>query len=519
MLVNWLLAAAPIGVVIILMLGFRRSASAAGLAGWITALAAAGLRFGAGPVLLVLAQGKALLFAGAVLYLIWMALWFYHALKQAGAFDTLSRALPAYVTDHTLQALLLAWAFGGFLEGVAGFGVPTAIVAPLLVAAGYGPVAAAIMASIGEAWAVTFGGLGNALLALAAASHRQPIELGPTSALVLGLAVLGGGLAILWTIGGLPAIRRNLRAFLVMGIVIGLTQYALSLTPFFSLAVLSAGFAGVVAAIVLGRGAAAPNPSSESKPAPAPGPAGPPLWLALAPYALLVVIVIVTQIFPPLTQALNRVMIQVDFPEMRTALGFVTPAGAGRTISIFGHTGALMAYATALSLALFAWQGKLPGGLRLALFESGRATVRRALPPTLGILAMVAMAVTMENAGMTLALAQGLSQIAGLAFPLVTPFIGALGAFMTGSNVNSNVIFTSLQQTTAQLLSLNPVVILAAQTTGGAVGGAFAPAKIMLVCSTVGLSGQEGKVLKPVLVYGVLILAVVGVAALATAGR
>jgi lactate permease len=118
---------------------------------------------------------------------------------------------------------------------------------------------------------------------------------------------------------------------------------------------------------------------------------------------------------------------------------------------------------------------------------------------------------------MTLALAQGVSQIAGTAFPLASPFVGALGAFMTGSNVNSNVIFTSLQQTTAQLLKLNPIVILAAQTTGGAVGGAFAPAKVILTCSTVGLLGQEGKAMKSILVYGVVILAAVGLVALVAA--
>ena len=516
MLLNWLLAAAPIGVVILLMLGFRRSASVAGLAGWLTALAVAGLRFGAAPTLLALAQGKALLFAGHVLYLIWVALWFYHVLKQVGAFDTLSHVLPTYVADRTLLALLLAWAFAAFLEGVAGFGVPTAIVAPLLVAAGYSPISAAIIASIGEAWAVTFGGLGNALLALATASHLSPAALGPTSALALGLAMLGGGLAVLWTIGGVAAIRRNLRAFLVMGTVMSVTQYALALTPFFPLAVLSAGFAGIVAAIWLGRGSARSPLAAPAKPV---NFDGLPLWLALAPYVFLVTIVVITQIFPPLTQLLNTLTIKVDFPEMTTALKYVTPAGTGRTISIFGHTGALMAYATGLSLALFAWQGWLKGGLRHALVETGRATVRRALPPTVGILAMVAMAITMENAGMTLALALGLSQLSGAAFPLAAPFIGALGAFMTGSNVNSNVIFTSLQQTTATLLRLNPVVILAAQTTGGAVGGAFAPAKVMLVCSTVGLSGQEGKVLRPVLVYGILILAAVGIAALVMAGR
>jgi lactate permease len=495
------------------MLGFRQSAATAGLAGWCMALLVAGTRFGAGPVLLVLAQGKALLFACHVLYIIWMALLFYHALRYSGAFEVISARLSGYVGDRSIQALLLACAFGGFLEAVSGFGVPSAIVAPMLVAAGYAPIASAVMVSIGEAWAVTFGSLGNALLAMATASHRPVATLAPASAVLLGIACFGGGLAVLWTIGGFAVARRNLGPYLAVVVVISAAQYGLALTPLLQLAALGAAFAGVLAAIAAGRfraSAVAPaRPKSE-------GHADlMPLGLALLPYLLLVVIVMLTTLVAPLNQALNTVIIQFQFPEMKTSLGYVTPAGLGRTISIFGHTGALMGYTTALTLALFGWQRRLPSGLLRTLRAVGQATISQALPATAGIISMVAMAITMDHAGMTLALAQGVSQTAGLAYPLASPFIGALGAFMTGSNVNSNVLFTSLQQATAQILKLDPVLILAAQTTGGAVGGAFAPAKVILACSTVGLTGQEGKVLKAILVYGLAILSVVGLVTLA----
>jgi len=513
---TWFLAASPILVVVVLMLGFRRSAATAGLAGWCVALVVAGAVFGAGPGLLVLAQGKALLFACHVLYVIWMALIFYHTLRHVGVFDAISARLPGYVEDPTIQALLLACAFGGFLEGVAGFGVPQAIVAPLLVAAGYAPIAAAVMASIGEAWAVTFGGLGNALLAMATASHRSAADLAPASATLLGIACLGGALAVLWTAGGAKGLRRYLVHCLLVVAAIAAVQFGLALTPLFQLAALTAGFAGIVVAIAAGWWRPA---TARSTPHSAPG-AGAglmPLWLALLPYLLLVVIVVLASLVSPLNQALNAVVIAFQFPEMRTALGYVTPAGLGRTISVFGHPGALLAYATLLSLALFAWQGRLTAGLAQTLRAVGRATLTGALPATVGIISMVAMSITMDHAGMTLALAQGLSQIAGRAYPLASPFIGALGAFMTGSNVNSNVIFTSLQQTTAQILKLDPLVVLAAQTTGGAVGGAFAPAKVILACSTVGLTGQEGKALRAILLYGLAILLVVGLVALVTA--
>jgi lactate permease len=119
---------------------------------------------------------------------------------------------------------------------------------------------------------------------------------------------------------------------------------------------------------------------------------------------------------------------------------------------------------------------------------------------------MVGMAVTMEHAGMTHLLADGIARLAGPAFPLAAPFIGALGAFMTGSNTNSNVIFGDLQQSVAALVGVSPLIILAGQTAGGAIGSAFAPAKIIVGCSTV--EAEEGPALRAVMRYGLAMLAV-----------
>ena len=105
----------------------------------------------------------------------------------------------------------------------------------------------------------------------------------------------------------------------------------------------------------------------------------------------------------------------------------------------------------------------------------------------------------------------------GGAFPLISPFIGLLGAFMTGSNTNSNVVFTALQQSTAGLVGASTAVILAAQTTGGALGSMIAPAKLIVGCSTAGLEGKEGQVLRITLRYGLAIALLAGVVALVAA--
>src|SRR5688572_4023094 len=111
MLLTWLGAAAPIAVILVLMLGWRTSAARAGLAGWLTALVLAVVVFGAGSQVLLVAQGKALLLSAYVLYIIWMALLFYHVLNEAGAVRSIGAGLTALTTDRNTQALLLSWTF------------------------------------------------------------------------------------------------------------------------------------------------------------------------------------------------------------------------------------------------------------------------------------------------------------------------------------------------------------------------------------------------------------------------
>jgi len=128
---------------------------------------------------------------------------------------------------------------------------------------------------------------------------------------------------------------------------------------------------------------------------------------------------------------------------------------------------------------------------------------------------MVGMAVIMSHSGMTNLLAEGLSASFGAAlYPAVAPFIGALGAFITGSNNNANVLFAVLQMRTAELLGLPVPLILGAQTAGGSLGSVMAPAKVIVGCSTVGLGDNESVVMGKILVYGLVPVAIVAIAAL-----
>jgi len=514
--VNWLLAFSPIAVVLVLMVGFRWGGKKAGPVGWVVALIVAWAFFGAGPQVLLTSQLRGILLTLYVLYIIWMALVLYRVVDEAGAITVIGRGIARLTAEPTMQLLLLAWAFSSFLQGVAGFGVPIAVVAPLLIGMGFAPVVAVAAVAIGHSWSVTFGDIASSFQALMAATGLPGEELAPWSSAFLGIACFGCGIAAAWAFEGWRSVRRGWPALLVVGGVMAGVQAGLAMNRLWNLAGFVAGLAGLaVGALVarlpryqVGRALAGPQPSETGTDKGNRPPLS--LGLALAPYLALILVVSAAELWPWLHEVLNEVQIRIPFSEVQTSYGWTTPAGVGRTISVFGHAGALLAYVSFAFFLIFRWTGHYSAGAGRRIV---RQTVKSAVPSSIGIASMVGFAVAMDHAGMTYVLAAGLGAAAGPLYPLVAPFIGLLGAFMTGSNTNSNVVFALLQQQAAQLLGISAVIILGAQTTGGALGSMLAPAKLIVGCSTAGLAGQEGQVLKKTLWPGLIIAGVVGLVA------
>jgi lactate permease len=500
----WLLALSPIIVVLILMVGLRWGGSKAGPVGWLTAIIVSLAFFGATPRLLAYSQLKGLLLTFYVLYIIWMALVLYNVVNEAGAITVIGRAISRLTGDRVMQLLILSWVFSAFLQGVAGFGVPIAVVAPLLIGMGFEPVTAVVATAIGHSWSVTFGDIASSFQALIAATGLSGQELAPWSALLLGMACFGCGLAAAHAHSGLKALWHGLPAILIIGALMSGTQYLLATNGLWNLAGFVAGLVGLlagaaVARLPLYRSDSVTSTTAESRLG---------LPLALTPYLLLIVLVTAAELYGPLHEFLNSVVIRIRFPEFRTAYDWTTEAGTGRTISIFGHPGALLAYTSVIGYLLYRRTGHYDGGV---LRQITTNTLRSAVPSSIGIASLVSMALIMDHSGMTYLLAEGISQSVGAAFPFFSPLIGVLGAFMTGSNTNSNVIFAPLQKEAAELIGISVFIILGAQTTGGSLGSMLAPAKVIVGCSTASLAGHEGEVLKKTLLPGLLIAACVGV--------
>jgi lactate permease len=475
------------------------------------AMVVAWLFFGAGPDVLFYSQVRGLLLTLYVLYIIWMALVLYRVVDEAGAIEVIGRGIARLTTEPTMQLLLLAWAFSAFLQGVAGFGVPIAVVAPLLIGLGFAPVVAVAAVAIGHSWSVTFGDIASSFQALMAATRLPGEVLAPWASVFLGVACFGCGIAATWAYKRGQSVRQGWPALLLMGIAMVGVQAILATSGLWNLAGFAAGLAGLAVGALVSRlpryqMASLPrdNEISQSQPRMS-------LGLALAPYLGLIVVVAAAELWPWLHDTLNQVKLEIYFPEVSTNQGWTTAAGTGRTISIFGHAGALLAFVSLVFYLFYRLTGQYAPGVERRIVQR---TVKSAVPSSIGIATMVGMAVVMDNSGMTYVLAAGLAAAAGPLYPLVAPYIGLLGAFMTGSNTNSNVVFAPLQQQAAQLLGINALIVLAAQTTGGALGSMLAPAKLIVGCSTAGLAGQEGNVLKKTLWPGLLIAGAVGALAM-----
>jgi lactate permease len=339
-------------------------------------------------------------------------------------------------------------------------------------------------------------------------------ELAPLSALVMGIAAFPCGLLVTVIGNGWKSLKRAFLPVLVLSLVMGGVQYILAMNTLWTLAATGAGVAGLIVGFVMVRFPAFRNHEADRtqfRPQEDDQDQGKSLWLALLGYGLLVVLAFVVNLVEPVQEFLSRVVFTLNFPEVSTRLGWVTEAGPGRKIDLFAHPGTILLYTCIISLIVYRAIGYIKKGAIKGILQR---VMRSGVNSSLGILAMVGVASIMLHSGMTFLLAQGLSLSFGRnIYPAVAPFIGALGAFITGSNTNSNVLFGVLQQNAAQLMNLSVPLILAAQTAGGSLGSVLAPAKVIVGCSTAGLAGEEGSVMRHLLGYGLITIAVVSLVA------
>ena len=506
---SWTLAILPVLVLLAGILWFKWEAAQVGAVSWFIALVVASTYFGADWRLLSLANSKGMSLSLFVLLIIWGAVLLYNVVEKSGAIKVIGAKMVTVTEDKLLQCLLLSWCFTSLLQGIAGFGVPVAVVAPIMVVMGFSPLTAVATCLIGHSWAISFGSMGSSYYSIQLVTKIPGEVIGPLMALTFAIPIFATGFGVAHIYGGMAAVRKGMSTIIPTGAAMSATLWFMNFIGAAQLASLMAAISGccVMMAIVLFRRQRANAPTSTPDPLKKPGMG---FHLACAPYYALILISITLQI-KFIKSALAAFAWGLDYPAVQTSLGYMVKAEKMYSkINFFSHPAPILLVASLFGYWVYTRRlGPLPGLLSAAV----RDTIAKCLPTSIGIATMVMMALIMNDTGMTLLLAKGVAQAFGGFFPLVSPFVGVLGSFITGSNTNSNIMFGALQFETATVLGKSGALMAAVQSVGGSLGVSMAPSTILIGATNVGMSGRENEIMATTIKYCLFNTSLVGIAA------
>jgi len=508
-------------VVLLGLLALRRvPAYMAALAGLAAALAVAvGVIGMPGPM-----AGRAALLGVAYGFLPigWIVLnviFLYRITEERGVFVTLQRAIMGITTDRRLQLLLIAFCFGAFFEGAAGFGTPVAVTGAMLIGLGFPPLEASALSLIANTAPVAFGALGTPIIALQGVTN---LDLGHLSAMIGRQLPVFSLIVPFWLIAaysGLRGIRELWAPLLVAGVTFAVPQYLVSNFhgPWLVDIISSACSMGCLAWFLIatrGRAAAgrdgAPNVAEPHTEIDVPARAAPSLRTAITPWAVLVVIVFAWGT-PQMKAFLNHISApSFPMPGLDKLVSRVPPVVANATPegAVFSFNW-LSATGTAILLAAIV-TGFL---LRYSVSDLVRrylTTFRVVWRSLLTISAMLALGYTSRYSGEDAILGLAFAHT-GVAYPFFAAMLGWLGVALTGSDTSSNVLFGSLQKITATRLGLDPVLMAAANSSGGVMGKMIDAQSICVASTATGWTGHEWRILRFVFFHSLALASLVGI--------
>ncbi|KQW11306.1 L-lactate permease [Streptomyces sp. Root369] len=503
-----LVAALPLVIVLVLLGGVRMKAHLAGLTGLLAAALVAWLAYGMplGQTVSSAAQGAAFgLFP--ILWIVVNALWVYRMTVRTRHFDILRRSFGRLSDDPRIQALVVAFCFGALLEALAGFGAPVAICSVMLVALGFDPVRAAVVALVANTAPVAFGAMGTPVVTLAQVTGLPLDEVASVVGRQTPLLALVVPLVLVFLVDGKRGLRETWVPALVCGIAFAVAQFAASNYVSAQLADIGAALAGAGALVAVPHARVPADESvrasvltgARSEDLDEADPRGEVLR-AYAPYALIVVIFSVAQI-PAVKDWLAKATRTYDWPFLNVLNPDGDPVGGNLfTWPIVSTGGTLVLLAgilTALVLGVHA-------GVAI---REWAATVHELRFAILTVTSVLALAYVMNLSGQAATIGHFVAAAgAGLAF--LSPVLGWFGVAVSGSDTSANALFGALQVTAARESGLSPELLAAANSSGGVLGKMISPQNLTIACAAVGLAGREGDLLRKVLPWSLGLLLV-----------
>ncbi|MBR8740413.1 L-lactate permease [Nocardiopsis sp. MG754419] len=543
-----LLALTPILLVGVLLVGFRLPAMYAMPAGYVLVVAIAVLFWRTDWMTVAASTLQGLILAAGLLYIIFGALLLLSTLTKSGAIATIRRTFTDITPDRRVQAIIIGWLFGSFIEGASGFGTPAAVVAPLMLALGFPAMAAVMVGMVIQSTSVSFGAVGTPILVgvaggldggggvseRAAALDMSFTEyVGQIGLQTVALHSIAGTLVPLLICCMLCGFYGENRRFsdglavwrfaLFGGLALTIPSFLYNYFLGVEFTSLLGGLTGLIIVVLAARkGFLMPKKIWDFPPredwlsrwtggiesgngqdtAPRAGGIG--FLNAWAPYLVVAALLIVTRTVEPLKEWLEGLTLGHD-----DILG----TSIGDAVAPLYSPGATFILVCLLTYGLHRMRVR-------DIVDSWKMAGSQLLGAAVALLFAVPLVRVFINTGsefgatslesMPLTLATGAAELGGHHWPLFAPWIGALGAFVAGSNTVSNLMFALFQHSTAERIGVPPETVVAAQAAGGAAGNMITVHNVVAASAVVGLVGREGDVLRQSVLAMIYYLLVVG---------
>ena len=449
----------------------------------------------------------------------------YRLTVEKGAFTTLQQTIGGVTADRRLQLLLIAFAFGAFFEGASGFGTPVAVTGAILIGLGFSPLAASGLSLIANTAPVAYGALGTPIAGLASVTGIDPYLLGAMVGRQLPFFSLIVPFWLIWVFAGWKGMKEIWPAILVTGVSFAIPQYLIS--NFVNPWIVDIGASLISMACLIGflkiwkpktvwtspklrtrddSAATAPAPTATPKAKPTTAQ----VWRALTPWIIVCAIVLVwgtgwfkAAVNPIFTwnhpvEGLHNLINKVP-----PVVASPTKEGAVFAFTYLSFTGTGMLIAAIISGFVM---GFSPG----ALIRSYGRTIYVVRYSLITISAMLAIGTLTRFSGLDATLGLAFAHT-GILYPFFGTLLGWLGVALTGSDTASNVLFGGLQKITAEQLNLSPILMSAANSSGGVMGKMIDAQSIVVASTATNWFGHEGSILRFVFWHSIALASLVGV--------
>jgi lactate permease len=460
----------------------------------------------------LLAAGHGALFGlFPILWIVVNALWVFNMTVATGHFEVLRRSFGALSIDQRTQAILVAFCFGALLEALAGFGAPVAITSVMLVALGFKPLKAAVVALVANTAPVAFGAMGVPVITLAQVTGLPLEQVASMVGRQTPFLALFVPLLLVFLVDGKRGVREAWLPAVVCGLVFAVAQFVTSNYISVELTDIVAALLSALAVFALARiqpgatwAARSPAIAAGGGPGTATEPDSPAeVRRAYAPYVIIVVVFALAQL-PGIKPVLDSVKIAFSIP----GLDVIGTNGQPHSTTKYSLT-ALSTAGTLMLLAGIIVLFVLGVGVRRAL-TTYATTVAELKWAILTVAAVLALAYVMNASAQTTAIGLFVAG-AGPALAFLSPVLGWFAVAVTGSDTSANALFGALQVTAAQSAGLPPELLAAANSSGGVLGKMLSPQNLTIAAAAVKLDGQEGVLLRKVIGWSLLLLLVLAV--------